>query len=296
MNMANCLRRAVRYAPLLYILAPTIALAQFGGLVPCGVLTATDCNLCDFGRLIQNVINFLVVISIPIAALLFCYAGFLFFTNNGSQMKIQKAKRIMYASVVGFIIVCAAWLIVNTILMGLTNGSAYSGGKWFILNCTSQTRPMGLSVGALFNPQLGTNSGAPGGGPVVVPGGGTGGGSAGTQVCTTSSCSPNQILQAAQAAGINMTSAQANALSCIAQTESSGNPIASNGTAVGTFQFVPSTWTSYATGSCAPLDQRTNYQCQLQTAMTAFQTRGFGDWTCPGCNNNAQTCIRTFGA
>jgi len=63
--------------------------------------------------------KFLIFISIPIATLLFSYAGFLYVTAGGNTGKIQKAHDIFKDVAVGFLIVLSAWLIVNTIVSPL---------------------------------------------------------------------------------------------------------------------------------------------------------------------------------
>src|SRR5581483_9780789 len=90
---------------------------------------------------------------------------------NGNPTRISRAKRILFTAVGGFIIVCAAWLIVNTIIVGIAKGSFYSGGQWFVLNCSSNDRPRNANVSELFTPNSQFNP--------TVTGGGTGGGGGG---------------------------------------------------------------------------------------------------------------------
>lgn len=110
-------------------------------------------------------------------------------------------------------------------------------------------------------------------------------------------------VSALQSAGLS--AGQAGALSCIAVTESSGNPntlpynIAhptSNSTACGTFQIVQTTWKGYASGSCTDFSNCTNANCNLQVATALVQNHGFSDWTCATCNSKAQSCINTYAS
>jgi len=97
------------------------------GLVPkCNTGELIDgeyANPCDFNylmRLINNVIDFLLfTIATPLAALVFAYAGFLLITAGGDPAKSTKAKTMMKNLLIGYLIALAAWLIINTILMGL---------------------------------------------------------------------------------------------------------------------------------------------------------------------------------
>ena len=74
-------------------------------------------NKCDFADLIdlvQKMINWLFRISIPIATVLFAYAGLLYL--SGQKGKIDNAKAIFLAVVIGFIIMLVAWFAVSTLL------------------------------------------------------------------------------------------------------------------------------------------------------------------------------------
>ena len=89
-----------------------------GGLVPCG--TKANPKACDFNdimKLINTIINFvLFVIAVPLAAIMFAYAGFMLVTSGGSSEKMSQAKSIFGNVAIGLIIAAAAWLIVHTIL------------------------------------------------------------------------------------------------------------------------------------------------------------------------------------
>ncbi|MEK7586154.1 MAG: pilin [Patescibacteria group bacterium] len=80
-------------------------------------------NPCDFDALmglINRIINFLLfVIATPLAAIIFCYAGFLLLTSGGSSESKTKAKKIIKNLLIGYVIALAAWLIVHTILTTL---------------------------------------------------------------------------------------------------------------------------------------------------------------------------------
>lgn len=114
---------------LAFLLTPLFALAQntpqdpSGNLIPCGYRDDTgkinECDFEDFMELIRRVINFLIVISVPLAAVSFAYAGFLYITAQGSPGQISKAHGIFKKTLIGFIFVLGAWLIVYTIINAL---------------------------------------------------------------------------------------------------------------------------------------------------------------------------------
>jgi len=104
------------------LIIPALSLAE--GLVPCdntpdssGVI-AQPCNFDAFMALINKVIKFILFdMVIPIAAIMFAYAGFLLVTAGGDTAGARtKAKSIFTNAVLGLIIAVAAFLIIRTIL------------------------------------------------------------------------------------------------------------------------------------------------------------------------------------
>ncbi len=87
------------------------------GLVPCGNKTG-DSEACDFNDLLAlgtNLIKYLVLLSIPLAAISFAWAGFLYLSSGGNEDKATKAKEIFWKVLKGFLFVITAWLIVYTL-------------------------------------------------------------------------------------------------------------------------------------------------------------------------------------
>ncbi len=80
-----------------------------------------DCGYNDFLQLIKNVINRLILLSFPIAAGVFAWAGFKMMTAAGSESKRTEAKNMIVKVFIGFVILLAAWLIVNAVLSALLN-------------------------------------------------------------------------------------------------------------------------------------------------------------------------------
>ncbi|MBP9771528.1 MAG: hypothetical protein KBD16_01225 [Candidatus Pacebacteria bacterium] len=97
----------------LALVLPTLLFAADPpGLVPC---SGPDCNFSDFITLIQRIMNFLLKIAIPIAVVLFSWAGFQYLTAMGDEGKIKSARSLMTSVFVGFGIALAAYLIVNVL-------------------------------------------------------------------------------------------------------------------------------------------------------------------------------------
>ncbi len=81
---------------------------------------AGGCGFDELMKLINKVINFLLfTIAMPLAAIIFAYAGFLLITAGGDPAKVTQAKAIIKNLLIGFVIALAAWLIINTILSTL---------------------------------------------------------------------------------------------------------------------------------------------------------------------------------
>ncbi len=84
------------------------------GLIPCGHGVNDQCTFADLMALGRNIVNFLILLSIPLAAIAFAYSGFLLLTAGGDVGKRGKAKEIFVKVLWGFIFVISAWLIVYT--------------------------------------------------------------------------------------------------------------------------------------------------------------------------------------
>ena len=101
-------------------------------LIPCGdrtpVVTGADgkqtggeitnpCGFTDLLIMINRVIHYILfVLVVPIAAILFVYAGFMLITSGGEVGKKKKALSVFWNVGLGLIIAVAAWLIISTVL------------------------------------------------------------------------------------------------------------------------------------------------------------------------------------
>lgn len=89
------------------------------GLISCDGIV----DPCDFEDVLETanmMIDFLIfTLAMPLAAIIFAWAGFLFITGGADPGKRTKAKGMMLNVVIGLVIALAAWLIVKTILLAL---------------------------------------------------------------------------------------------------------------------------------------------------------------------------------
>jgi len=124
-----------------------------GGIVPCGNEVRVEdmgtfyryhneCTVCDMERLLQRIINWLVTASVIVAALLFVNSGVLYVTSPGNLGNIQRAHKIFTNTLIGIIIILAAWLLIDVVMKTLltdgevknTQGTNY--GPWNEILCT----------------------------------------------------------------------------------------------------------------------------------------------------------------
>ncbi|MBY0473218.1 lytic transglycosylase domain-containing protein [Patescibacteria group bacterium] len=197
------MKRFLQFLPFVVLFGlPALALAQASELVPCGVprftsyfdpnyyVQATSCNFCYFAKLIQNIVNFLVMVTIPISVGMFAWAGILFFTNAGNPKRIARARSIFRSVLIGFIITITGWLVVQVILQSVTNQDYSKMGSYFSIDCHiyngpndgKSVRPRNLDISQVLTPvsappsgyQYPTNPNNPSGpitpaGPAVTP-------------------------------------------------------------------------------------------------------------------------------
>lgn len=101
------------------------------GLVKCGTTSTDPCGFNDFLILINDVIKFVFKdLVLPIAAIMFAYAGFELVTSGGSTEKKSKAKSIFTNVAIGLIVAAAAFLIIQTIL-SIVGARTDIGIDWF---------------------------------------------------------------------------------------------------------------------------------------------------------------------
>lgn len=112
----------------LFIFPFSLAVAWTWGqqLVPCG---QDDLPKCDFNAalmLLNNLIDFGLLLVPFLAAIALMFAGFMYLTSAGDTGKVGKAHEIFTDTVIGIIVALAAWLIIKTILVGLGVDNAFN--------------------------------------------------------------------------------------------------------------------------------------------------------------------------
>ncbi len=100
----------------------TMAASWTNGLVTCGKGAGTPdkpaATSCDFSALIDmvnTIIQYLIFIAMPLAAISFAYAGWIYLSAGGDTGKVKKAHEIFANVGIGLILVLSAWLIFKLI-------------------------------------------------------------------------------------------------------------------------------------------------------------------------------------
>jgi hypothetical protein len=104
----------------LWSISGSVVLAE--GLVNCGTGSGTadnpsalDCNFVKAIEMINTIINYLIMIAMPLAAIAFAYAGWLYLSSGDNPGKVTDAKKIFLDVGIGVIIVLSGWLVFKLI-------------------------------------------------------------------------------------------------------------------------------------------------------------------------------------
>ncbi|MCK4454354.1 hypothetical protein KAU51_03345 [Candidatus Parcubacteria bacterium] len=117
-----------------FIFLSLIPIQVNAGLVPCGC-EGCPCTLCHFFIMFDRIIDFILIDIIPpVAILMLVIGGVMFLAAAGNPETIGKAKKIITATILGLVIIFAAWLIINTFMMfiGVEEWTGLREGWWSI--------------------------------------------------------------------------------------------------------------------------------------------------------------------
>jgi len=251
-------------------------------------------------KVLQNVINTAVGIAILVVVLAIVYAAFIFMTRGGNPGAREQGRNVIGSSLVGLLILLGAWLGVDFIMKIVYDPTAVvSGdtklGPWNSIwssngddMCIVVREPVPIATGTVDLIRD------------IISGGGLSQVGVARAPCpeTNPGCSVSSIRL------YNLTESQAQAMSCIAMTESSGDrkEVSPTG-ACGLFQITtrPGNWSNqaYHAGRCTTRTSCYDASCNLQTAMLMFRDRGYQPWTGKKPNGthwnpNAVACVNKY--
>lgn len=72
-------------------------------------------NINNFEQFVSVLLEAVIKIGLPIAAIFIVYSGLLFVTAQGSEDKIKKAKDVFFYTVVGIAIFLGSWTLAKVI-------------------------------------------------------------------------------------------------------------------------------------------------------------------------------------
>jgi len=123
------------------ILLPDLVQAQTLGLTE-SLCEGPTCSACHFVELANRLIKWLIGIVVMLFAVLAVWAGFSLVTSGGNPSALQDAKSRFTNAFIGFLIVLSAWLIVDTLMRGIVNGTdgdITGYGPWSQIQCGTQS-------------------------------------------------------------------------------------------------------------------------------------------------------------
>src|SRR3989344_394814 len=112
-----------------------VPLIVSAGLVPCGGTGASDtpivpCSLCHLFTLAQRILNFLAWIIAPtLAVLVVAISGFKILISGPAPGKRSEGINSIKIAITGLLIVFAAWVVINEMLLFFTNTSVSDAAR-----------------------------------------------------------------------------------------------------------------------------------------------------------------------
>lgn len=128
-NVVLIILTLLTLSPSIVFAAPDIGMGNASAIaVTAGYDTATEFSMSQtIGRYIRVAMSLVGMIFLVLTV----YAGFLWMTASGNEEQVTKAKEIVERSVLGLVIVLAAYSITTFVLVSIgasTNGPAATGG------------------------------------------------------------------------------------------------------------------------------------------------------------------------
>ena len=111
----------IRSFSILLLILVLLPFISFGAIVTCGNNDPSECNFNSITAMVNEGLKWFITISISVVTISFAIAGGMMLMKPGDSAKRSKAKDVFKNTVIGLIIVLIAYLVVYTILKGITN-------------------------------------------------------------------------------------------------------------------------------------------------------------------------------
>lgn len=136
---------------------PFVSGAADTGIVTCGGAGQEMCQTCDFIALGNNVLQWIIGIMATVCAVVVAVAGLKMVTAGGNMGAIESAKGMITNVIVGFMLMLAAWLIVDTVIKVFISedGEIPGYGPWNEIECVDQPAPSSTSSSTPPGPTTG---------------------------------------------------------------------------------------------------------------------------------------------
>ena len=94
----------------------SLSLASFFAFVPQYALAQSitidnPTSFANFADFVEAILDVIVQIGVPIAAIFIIYSGFLFVTARGNETKLEEAKKALLWTVVGTAVLLGSWVL-----------------------------------------------------------------------------------------------------------------------------------------------------------------------------------------
>jgi|GEM_PF-6786690 len=150
--------------PMITVTNPTTE-STHTGIVPCGG-ESDPCTLCHLIIGIWNLIEWGKNILVTVAIVAIFISGIMYTISTGNEKMIAQAKAFLTASLVGFAVTLAAWLIVDVTITWVANADPQLGiGKssWHTFTCDTASSALtgsGTTSGGAITTSTGTGTDA----------------------------------------------------------------------------------------------------------------------------------------
>lgn len=110
---------------------------EAGGIIQCGRGGQDMCTLCDIIKGMNTIIKYLMKIAIGVALLAMAIGGVMYIISAGDSGLIDTAKSTLKNAAIGFVIIFAGYLIINTTINYIGSKKNAAGEATFGMNITS---------------------------------------------------------------------------------------------------------------------------------------------------------------
>lgn len=107
------------------------------GIITCGRPGQEMCTLCDLIKGMNTIIQYLMKLAIGVALLAMSIGGVMYIVSAGDSDLIKQAKSTMKNAAIGFVIIFAAFLIIDTTINYIGAKKNAAGASTFGMNIVS---------------------------------------------------------------------------------------------------------------------------------------------------------------